>query len=150
MPSTTCEFGSGILGVYSDNENLAEDIADYFSSVGFVEVVDNEDALDGVMISAASGVGFILEIMQIWSEWLHEMGFEQESADEITRISFAGVSEMLKNTSKSFSQMQRDVSSKKGVTLAGLEMMRSANLDEVLNKGFAAAIKRSKELEKLL
>lgn len=150
MPSTTCEYGSGILGVYSDNEALASEVEEYFSSVGSVQVVENEEALDGVMISAASGVGFILEIMQIWSEWLVEMGFDEQQAGDITRMSFSGVSEMLKNSSKSFIQMQNDVTSKKGVTLAGLEMMRSSHLDEVLSKGFEAAIRRSRELEKLV
>lgn len=150
MPSTTCEFGKGVLGVYSNNEVLALEVEEYFSSVGTVQIVEDENALDGIMISAASGVGFILEIMQIWSEWLADMGFEQASADEITKASFAGVSEMLKNSDKTFSQMQNDVTSKKGVTLAGLKMMRASQLDEVLSKGFEAAVRRSKELEDLV
>ncbi len=150
MPSTTCEFGSGVLGVYSDNEALALEVEKYFYSVGLVQIVQTEEALDGVMISVASGVGFILEIMQIWSEWLSEMGFDSESADEITRISFLSVSKALKASNKSFMQMQNDVTSKKGVTLAGLKMMRSSGLDEILNKSFQAALRRSKELEELI
>ncbi len=150
MPSTTCEFGKGVLGVYSENENLSLEMEEYFSSVGTVKVVDDENALNGIMISAASGVGFILEIMQIWSEWLSEMGFDQEGADEITKVSFAGVSEMLKTSDKTFSKMQNDVTSKKGVTLAGLEMMRASHLDDALNKGFEAALRRNKELEDLV
>lgn len=150
MPSTTCEFGSGVLGVYSETEALSLEIEEYFESVGSVQIAEDEDALDGVMISAASGVGFILEIMQIWSEWLGDMGFDQANADEITKMSFAGVGEMLKKSDKTFAQMQAEVTSKKGVTLAGLEGMRLANLDEALNKGFEAALKRNKELEELL
>lgn len=150
MPSTTCEFGKGVLGVYSDNEALTEEIEEYFSSVGSVQVVEDELALDGVMISAASGVGFILEIMQIWSEWLGDMGFDQAASDEITKISFAGVSEMLKNSDKTFAQMQNDVTSRKGVTLAGLEEMRAMHLDDALTKGFEAAAKRSKEFSELI
>lgn len=150
MPSTTCEFGTGVLGVYSENSNLSSELEDYFDSVGSVYVVESEEALDAIMISAASGVGFILEFMQIWSEWLEEMGFDKGSSEEITAVSFSGVAEMLKNSKESFSSLQNNVTSKKGVTLAGLEMMRSLNLDGTLNKSFAAALKRSKELSDLV
>jgi len=150
MPSTTCEFGKGVLGVFSDNEEVASELAEYFQSVGAVYAVDSEEFLDSIMISAASGVGFILEMMQIWSEWLEEEGFDRESSNEITKLSFAGVSAMLENTDKDFSKLQSEVTSKKGVTLAGLEMMRSMGLDDALNKGFAAAHRRSKEMEDLV
>ncbi len=150
MPSTTCEFGNGLLGVYSENKTLALEVKKYFYSLGSVHVVETEEALDGIMVSAASGVGFILEIMQIWSEWLSDMGFDSESADEITRVSFLGVSETLKMSNKSFIQMQSGVTSKKGVTLAGLEIMRSSGLNEILNKGFQAAILKSKKLDQLI
>ena len=150
MPSTTCEFGKGVLGVYSENSNLMKELEEYFETVGFVCSVETEEELDSIMISAASGVGFILEFMQIWSEWLEEMGFDKESSEEITKISFGGVAEMLKQSSDSFSSLQSKVTSKKGVTLAGLESMRSLNLDGVLNKSFAAALKRSKEMSGML
>ncbi len=150
MPSTTCEFGRGVLGVYSENEAMNEEIGEYFSSVGLVQVVEDETALDGVMVSAASGVGFILEIMQIWSEWLSDMGFDEESSAEITKMSFAGLSELLEHSEKSFSKLQSEVTSKKGVTLAGLEEMRAHRLDDALLKGFAAALKRNEELSKLI
>jgi len=150
MPSTTCEYGKGVLGIFTDIEAVASELEEYFESVGAVYAVDNEESLDSIMISAASGVGFILEVMQIWSEWLEEEGFDQESANEITKLSFAGVSAMLNETDKKFSKLQSEVTSKKGVTLAGLEMMRSMGLDDVLNKSFAAARRRSKEMEDLI
>jgi len=150
MPSTTCEYGKGVLGVFSDSTQLASDLEEYFASVGAVYSVESEEALDKIMISAASGVGFILEVMQIWSEWLEEEGFESESAAEITKLSFAGVSAMLEKTEKKISKLQSEVTSKKGVTLAGLEMMRSLGLDDVLNKSFAAAQRRSQEMEDLI
>jgi len=150
MPSTTCEFGKGVLGVFSENAHVAAELEEYFASVGAVYAVDTEEALDSIMISAASGVGFILEVMQIWYEWLEEEGFDAEGANEITKLSFAGVSAMLENTDKKFSKLQSEVTSKKGVTLAGLEMMRSMGLDDVLNKSFAAAQRRSKEMEDLV
>lgn len=150
MPSTTCEYGKGVLGIYSDNETVASELQEYFAPVGAVYAVSDEESLDSIMISAASGVGFILEFMQIWSEWLEEEGFDRESSHEITKLSFAGVSAMLEKTDKSFSKLQSEVTSKKGVTLAGLEMMRTMGLDDVLNKSFAAAGRRSKEMEDLV
>lgn len=150
MPSTAAEYGSGVLGVYTDDEILSEDIEDFFSSVGRVQIVENEELLDGIMISAASGIGFLLEVLQIWSEWLEEMGFEASQAEEITKMSFQGVSELIKKTDKSFSRLQSEVTSKKGVTLAGLEAMRSSDLDDALNKGFQAALRRSKELSEII
>lgn len=150
MPSTTCEFGKGIMGIYSESKFLSESIEELFSSLGLILSVNNEAALDGIMISAASGVAFILEIMQIWSEWLADMDFEKDQSDTLVKASFAGVAELLKLSPKSFSQLQVEVTSKKGVTEAGLEAMRSADLVSVLNKGFEAALRRNEELQNLI
>jgi len=150
MPSTPAEFGSGVLGLYSDNETFVQDISLFFKNVGSVQSVESEELLDGIMISAASGVGFFLEVLQIWSEWLEEIGFTKSQAQEIARRGFTGVSEVLKESRKDFYQLQSEVTSKKGVTLAGLEAMRAADLDTALNKGFEAALRRSQELAKIL
>lgn len=150
MPSTPAEFGSGVLGLYSDNEAFAQDISLFFKNVGSVQSVESEELLDGIMISAASGVGFLLEVLQIWSEWLEEIGFSKVQAQEIAKRGFTGVSEVLKESNKDFYQLQSEVTSKKGVTLAGLEAMRASDLDTALNKGFEAALRRSQELSKLL
>ena len=150
MPSTPAEFGSGVLGLYSDNESFVQDISLFFKNVGSVQSVESEELLDGIMISVASGVGFLLEVLQIWSEWLEEVGFSKPQAQEIARRGFTGVSEVLKESNKDFYQLQSEVTSKKGVTLAGLEAMRAADLDTALNKGFEAAHRRSQELSKLL
>jgi pyrroline-5-carboxylate reductase len=150
MPSTAAEFGSGVLGLYSDSENFTHDVAQFFGSVGSVQVVETEEFLDGIMISAASGVGFLLEVLQIWSEWLEDLGFTKEQSQEIARQGFGGVAEILKRSKKDFYQLQSEVTSKKGVTLAGLEAMRSSDLDTALNKGFEAALRRSQELSKLI
>lgn len=149
MPSTTCEVGRGVLGVYSEDRNLSSEIEDLFRPVGYVAAVESEDDLDKVMITAASGVGFVLEIMQIWSEWLEENNFDSEDAARITEMSFAGVGELIRSTGKSFSKLQSEVTSRKGVTLAGLDAMRHAELDRVLRVGFGAALKRSDELSRL-
>ena len=147
MPTTTCEIGEGVLGVYGENDHLVSEVLDYFKPVGYVVNAESEDALDKIMISAASGVGFILEVMQIWSEWLTEDNqFSKEEADRITEESFAGVMSLIGSTDKSFAKLQSEVTSKKGVTLAGLESMRHAEIDRVLRLGFAAALKRNTEL----
>jgi len=150
MPSTAAEFGSGVLGLYSDSEAFSEDLAQYFKNVGSVQEVESEEFLDGIMISAASGVGFLLEVLQIWAEWLEELGFSKEQSQQIAKQGFSGVSDILKESKKDFYQLQSEVTSKKGVTLAGLEAMRSSDLDEALNKGFEAALRRSQELAKLI
>ncbi len=147
MPTTTCEVGEGILGVYGENEHLVSEVIEYFASVGYVVNTETEEALDKIMISAASGIGFILEIMQIWSEWLTEDNqFSKEEADRITEESFSGVMSLISSNQKSFAKLQSEVTSKKGVTLAGLESMRNSEIDRVLRLGFAAALKRNIEL----
>jgi pyrroline-5-carboxylate reductase len=150
MPSTAAEFGSGVLGLYSESESFTQDLVQYFKSVGSVQVVQSEEFLDGIMITAASGIGFLLEVLQIWSEWLEELGFSKAQSEEIARQGFNGVSDILKSSKKNIYQLQTEVVSKKGVTLAGLEAMRSSDLDMALNKGFEAALRRSHELSKLV
>ena len=151
MPSTAAEFGSGVLGLYSESERFSQELSQFFGAVGSIQVVETEDFLDGIMISAASGVGFLLEVLQIWSEWLEDLGFTKAQSQEIARQGFYGLVEILKRSKKTdFYQLQSEVTSKKGVTLAGLEAMRSSDLDRVLNKGFEAALRRSQELSKLI
>ncbi len=59
-------------------------------------------------------------MMIYWQEWLEERGLEPELAQSMTVSTFLGASELAaQSTPMSISDLQAQVTSKKGVTSAG-------------------------------
>ena len=116
-------------------------------SLGKVVPVEDGEQFESLMIAASSGVGFIFEIMSYWQEWLEERGIEPEVAADITRQTLKGAVALSESTPKTaFSELQKRVTSAKGVTAAGLESMRELEVERALRVSFEKAAIRDREL----
>ena len=142
MPSMPASVGQGLFGysVLDENSNLKFFIEELFSPLGVVLPVGEQDM--GVLtVAGASGVGFVLELMQYWSEWLESCQLSEEIARRITMQTFAGTALWAKAfPSVSLSELQRRVASKKGVTAAGLKSFADSELDTILRMGFEKSV----------
>jgi pyrroline-5-carboxylate reductase len=88
--------------------------------------------------------------MEIYSGWLVQKGFKKQEAEKIVAQVFGGASRMVETQSMTFEELLARVTSKKGTTLAGLKSMKQRQLKQVIQSGFAGAVKRSGELSKAL
>jgi len=149
MPNTPSVIGRGVIGYLAHNDDavVSDIIEDLFSSLGTVIAVENEDQFDALMISCSSGTGFIFEMMMYWQDWIAERGFTPEDAKKMTIETFLGASMLAAQSGEiEIEELQSRVTSKKGVTAAGLNSMRELEIERALRISFEKSALRSKEL----
>lgn len=148
MPNTPSLIGKGVIGyVMSGEDNAVETIVeDLFSPLGYVLQNEDEDKFESLMVACSSGTGFIFEMMLYWQEWLEEHGFEGEIARKMTVETFQGASLLAAQSKESIEDLQARVTSKKGVTAAGLQSMRELEIERALRISFEKAAMRNREM----
>lgn len=151
MPNTPAVIGRGVIG-YLTQENDDEDIVadlieDLFASLGVLLRVDTEEKFDALTVSCSSGTGFVFEMMMYWQDWIAERGFSDEDSKKMTIETFLGASLLAAQSAGiDIEELQARVTSKKGVTAAGLNSMRELEIERALRVSFEKASLRSKEL----
>lgn len=152
MPNTPSLIGRGVIGYMSLDETdefVSSLMEDLFGSLGYIHKCDTEDQFDALMISCSSGTGFVFELMMYWQDWIEERGFSPEVARKMTIETFLGAS-MLASQSAGIEveELQQRVTSKKGVTAAGLTSMRELEIERTLRISFEKANMRAQEISK--
>ncbi|MFN3455386.1 MAG: pyrroline-5-carboxylate reductase family protein [Pseudobdellovibrio sp.] len=151
MPNTPSLIGRGVLGLLSDSQDeIVLDITkELFSGLGVVLELETEDQFDALMISCSSGTGFVFEMMMYWQDWISEHGFTEEQAKIMTVETFVGASLLAaQSAGVDIEELQQRVTSKKGVTAAGLNSMRELEIERALRISFEKAAMRSQEISR--
>ena len=149
MPNTSVSIGQGFLPFCSLNNQkpLNSFVEGLLEPLGLVLVLEEEALLSPATVGSSSGLGFVLELMQYWLEWLQGEGFSYEQARVLVVKTFLGASELCrKKTDKSFFDLQKEIASPKGVTHSGLSSMRELELERILRLSFEKASLKVKEL----
>lgn len=148
MTNTPARFHQGMSGYCMNQSHLGlkKNIDYLFSPLGEVAEVSEGEAFQAFSVGTSSGIGFVMELMLYWQEWLEEYGFEAEQAQTMVIQTFLGASQWAKETKMSLTDLQSKVVSKKGITAAGLASMRELEVERLLRYSFEKAILRDKEL----
>ncbi len=151
MPNTPSLISRGILGFMCQetDDYVSTMMEDLFTSLGVVVEVDTEEKLDALMISCSSGTGFVFEMMMYWQDWIAERGFTDDEARLMTIETFLGASMLAAQSDGiEIEELQSRVTSKKGVTAAGLNSMRELELERLLRLSFEKANMRAQEISR--
>ena len=151
MPNTPSLIGRGVLGLLSNrkDEAVVEMTKDLFSGLGVILELETEDQFDALMISCSSGTGFVFEMMMYWQDWIAEHGFSDDQAKIMTIETFLGASLLAaQSAGVDIEELQQRVTSKKGVTAAGLNSMRELEIERALRISFEKAALRSQEISR--
>lgn len=149
MPNTAARVCQSITAyaVSPAAKVFSHAIEDLLHSLGPVLQVEDGEPMEGALVAGSSGIGFLFELMIYWQEWLEERGFARAESRLITQQVFAGAAELAKATpDTSLEELQRKVTSTKGVTAAGLNSMRELEIERALRISFEKAAIRDKEL----
>ncbi len=149
MPNTPSIIGRGVIGYLlndDDDSGLESTVQDLFAPLGKVIHVGDEDQFEALMISCSSGTGFVFEMMMYWQDWIEEHGFSTEEARVMTIETFVGASLLAAQAREGVEDLQARVTSKKGVTAAGLQSMRELEIERALRISFEKAAMRNKEM----
>ncbi len=151
MPNTPSLIGRGVLGYVTKKQDPALEtvIEDLCLALGATFKVEDEEQFEALTIACASGTGFVFELMTYFHEWVMERGFDPEIAKQMVVETFLGAS-MLAEQSRGtpLEELLAKVTSKKGVTAAGLQSMRELEIERALRISFEKAALRNQELAK--
>ena len=87
--------------------------------------------------------------MMYWQDWIEERGFDPEVARKMTVETFLGASLLAAQANGTpLEDLQNKVTSKKGITAAGLQSMRELEIERTLRYSFEKAALRNQELAK--
>jgi pyrroline-5-carboxylate reductase len=149
MANTPARILRGTFAYCTRNNDLVVDLCmeRLFKPLGFTVRLEEGEPFEAFAVATSAGVGFIFELMIYWQEWLEERGIEADEAQEMTIQTFAGAAELaFRSRPQSLSELQAKVTSKKGITAAGLESMRELEIERLLRYSFEKAALRDREL----
>ena len=153
MPNISVSVGSGFLPFCSlrDQKALNSFVEELLKPLGKSLNLKKEALLAPSTVGSSSGLAFILELMEYWLEWLEGEGLPSTFAKDMVVESFLGAAELGKQRQdKSFTELQKEILSPKGVTSQGLKTMREAELERVLRLCFEQSLLKVKDIEKSL
>ena len=152
MPNAPLKIGHGLIGVAleSNTRMLQGLMEDLFSPMGQVLFVDEGESFQALTVACASGTGFVLELMIYFEDWLKEYGFSSEEVRAMVVQTFLGASKWAESSKDlDLERLQSLVVSKRGVTAAGLESMRSLEIERALRISLEHAVLRDSQLSKV-
>jgi pyrroline-5-carboxylate reductase len=118
-----------------------------FQPLGLTLKVDEGEAFQAFSVASSAGVGFVFELMIYWQEWLEEHGLQADDARQLTVQTFLGSVELARQSQGlSLAELQAKVTSKKGITAAGLDSMRELEVERLLRYSFEKSALRDSEL----
>ncbi len=148
MPNTPLMVGKGAscyaLGPATDTDDasLADKI---LGSLGIARQVD-EAQLDAVTALSGSGPAYFFEMIQGLVDAAVQQGLDESLALDLSVQTMAGAAEMLARKLGTPDELRIAVTSKKGTTEAGLNVLAEAEFRKILAKVVKAAKDRSVEL----
>lgn len=149
MPNTAAKIKASVIA-YAATSGASPHlpwVEELLSTMGLVVPVEDGEMMEALVVASSSGIGFVYELMIYWSEWLEERGIDPLVTKKITSQVFAGAAAMaLSAEQTSLEELQRKVTSLKGVTAAGLDSMRELEIERALRISFEKAALRDKEL----
>jgi pyrroline-5-carboxylate reductase len=151
IPNTAVSIKKGVIGIFSSSKELSHTLGQIFEPLGTHTILEDEALLNSLLIATSSGLGFVLELMTYYCEWLESHGFTKTEARKLIETTFQGAGLMASlSPTKSLEVLIAQVASKKGVTASGLDSMRALEVDRSIRMSLDSAQKRNEELARLL
>lgn len=151
MPNTPSLIQKGASGLYANTltneaqKSLAEDI---LCSVGIVEWVDSDEAIDVVTAVSGSGPAYFFYFMELMAEAAVDMGLSQETAEKLAIQTCLGAGTLASESSDSLSELREKVTSKGGTTYAALESFRRDDLQQTIRNAMKDCAHRAADMAK--
>jgi len=148
MPNTPCLVGEMAAAFAVGSRSTARDVElaeKLLSYAGYVVKV-KEEQLDAVTGLSGSGPAFIAYLAEAFISAGTGLGLSEKTARELTLKTIRGTSLLLEKSRMSPRELINMVSSPRGTTVAGREILESSDCSEIIRKTVAAAAARSKEL----
>ncbi len=146
MPNLACAIGQGVSALYAKNEQTRTIAKPIFTAGGACIDIEDEAQMHAFTAIAGSGPAYVYHVMTASLDMANHWGLDQNAMRMIIAQLFAGAANIAlhdNNTSKSFEELQAQVTSKNGTTEAALNCFKAEKLQTIWQQGLQAAYDRS-------
>ena len=149
MPNTPALIGQGIAGLYATPAVSAAERAQVealLAPTGRTLWVAQEADLDAVTALSGSGPAYVFYFIEAMLQAAQDMGLDAEQGRALALATFAGATELARQSDEPVSLLRERVTSKGGTTHAALSSMEADGVKAALVKAIRAAQQRAREL----
>ena len=151
IPNTPAAVKQGITGMIGNarvTENRMQMAEALLSAIGQTVRLENEGQMDAVTGLSGSGPAYVFHMIECLAKAGEAQGLAPELAMTLAKATVAGSGALAMQADETPSQLRVNVTSPKGTTQAGLEVLMddTSGLPPLMVKTVDAATKRSKEL----
>ncbi len=149
MPNTPALIGKGITALYArpgHRPGQKQAVEQIIRSTGELLWVDSEDKLDAVTALSGSGPAYVFFFLEAMTDAGQQMGLSREQAYQLAVATFAGASELARNSDEPPHVLRQRVTSKGGTTHAAITSMEASHIGELFQKALLAARDRAREM----
>jgi pyrroline-5-carboxylate reductase len=150
MPNTPAAIGRGITvavpnaRVEPAQRRLAHAL---LAATGAVEWIADEGLMDAVTAVSGSGPAYVFLLAESLAHAGEAAGLPADLSARLARATVAGAGELLHRSPLDASRLRQDVTSPGGTTAAALDVLTASDgIDKLMERAFAAAARRSREL----
>lgn len=145
MPNTAVAINRGVASLYAPDPEARARAEALFAPVAKVVELEREDLMHAATAVAGSGPAYLYAFVEALTAAGTEAGLAPEAAADMARSMVVGSAALMAQSADEPSELRRQVTSPGGTTQAALEVLLP-ELEPLLTKAVAAAVRRSKEL----
>lgn len=148
MPNTPAAIGESISAIsFPDiaTEQSKNIVRKIFNTIGKVIEVSN-DKMDAVTALSGSGPAYFYYIAEEMMKFAKKNGIDDSTAKNLITQTIIGAGKYMDESSKSFAELRKDVTSKGGTTEAAIKVLDENKFKKIFNEALTRAMNRSKEL----
>ena len=147
MPNLAIAYGKSVTAYCADEENniLVEKVIKDLSRLGKIVKLP-EEKFDLFTAIFGSGPAFLLEVLKVFRGKISELGIEGDEAKDLLVELALGTTTYLEKNDNEIGELIEKITSKAGVTEAGLKSFKENNVDKLLEQVIISAQNRSKEI----
>lgn len=148
MPNTPASIGQGITALVGNGAATAGDLdlaEALMAAVGQVVRLSGEHQMDAVTALSGSGPGYIFHLIEAMAAAGEAEGLPAGMALDLARATVAGAGALALQSGTDPAELRDNVTSQKGTTAAGLEVLMG-ELPDLMRRTVKAAADRGREL----
>ncbi len=152
MPNTPIRHGEGISLLLHSQLSSSKDIeyvTSLFKACSMIFTMKDEIQFDKVTTISGSGPAYLFYQAEIFAQTLQSWDMNPEEATELAIQLMKGSVKLMENRGDlELSELVDQVTSKKGVTIEAVEVLKNQGLKSLYGEALDAAYRRSQEMSK--
>jgi pyrroline-5-carboxylate reductase len=151
MPNIPAAVSRGITAIVGNAAATADDLdmaEALLSAVGQVVRLEGEHQMDAVTAVSGSGPGYVFHLVEALAAAGVAEGLPADLSMKLARATLSGAGEMLLRSPQTAAELRESVTSQKGTTAAGLEVLmnETSGFPALMRAAVKAAADRGREL----